>query len=179
MGEAAVLLGFVTVQRLCELVWSRANSVRLIARGGREFGMGHYPWLVALHMAWLGGLWILAYDRGVSRGWLAVFVALQAGRVWVLASLGRRWSTRVIVLPGEPLVRRGPYALMNHPNYLIVAGEIAVVPLALGLPVYALLFSLLNAAILVIRIRVESRALAWGASVVGAAYASDGKPAAQ
>ena len=81
--------------------------------------------------------------------------------MWVIASLGRRWTTRVIVLPGAAPVARGPYRWLRHPNYLIVILEIAVVPLALGLPLFALVFSLANAALLVYRIRVENKALAW------------------
>ncbi len=94
---------------------------------------------------------------------LAVFILLQAGRLWVIASLGRRWTTRIIVLPRAPLVASGPYRWLKHPNYLIVALEIAVVPLALGLPVFAAIFTLLNACILYLRIRTENAALAQSA----------------
>ena len=90
---------------------------------------------------------------------LAVFVALQAFRVWILATLGPRWTTRIIVLPGEPLIASGPYRYFSHPNYAVVAAEIAVLPLALHLPLLALIFTLLNAAVLVVRIRAEARAL--------------------
>jgi methyltransferase len=112
-----------------------------------------------VHAGWLAGLWWLAWDNAVQPLWLALFFVLQAGRVWVLATLGRRWTTRIIVLPDAPLVRRGPFRFVSHPNYLVVAGEIAALPLAFGLPGFALLFSLLNAAVLTIRIRAESRAL--------------------
>ena len=93
--------------------------------------------------------------------WLAVFVLLQMGRLWVIASLGRRWTTRIIALRGAALVALGPCRWIQHPNYLIVALEIAVVPLALGLPVFALVYSIANAALLVYRIRIENEALAW------------------
>ena len=102
----------------------------------------------------------LAYDRPVEPVFLVLFVLLQIARFWVLATLGRRWTIRMIVVPGEPLVAGGPYRFLRHPNYAIVIGEIAVVPLALGLPPYALIFSLLNALVLAIRIPQENAALA-------------------
>ena len=101
--------------------------------------------MILFHAAWLAGLWLLAYDRPVEPVFLALFVVLQIARFWVLATLGRRWTIRVIVVPGERLVARGPYRFLRHPNYAVVTGEIAVVPLALGLPAYALVFSILNA----------------------------------
>jgi methyltransferase len=159
MGEGALLIGFITAQRLAELVLAQRNTRRLIAEGGVEFGKSHYPFMVALHAGWLAGLWWLGHARPVDPVLLGLFVLLQAGRLWVIASLGRRWTTRVIVLPGASLVARGPYRFLEHPNYLIVALEIAVVPLALGLPVFAAVFTLLNAAVLYVRIRAENAAL--------------------
>jgi methyltransferase len=163
MGEGAWLVAFLIVQRLGELVFAQFNTNRLRAMGGVEFGATHYPLMIVLHASWLIGLWMLGKDRPVVAFWLAVFVALQVGRLWVIASLGRRWTTRVIVLPGAAPVTRGPYRWFKHPNYLIVALEIAVVPLALGLPVFALIFSIANAALLAYRIRIENEALAWAA----------------
>lgn len=163
MTPAILLLALVTGERLAELWWARRNTAGLMARGAVEHAPGHYPLIVALHAAWLAGLWLLGWDRPVSVVWLAVFVALQAGRLWVLATLGPRWTTRIIVLKGETLVRRGPYRFVPHPNYLVVAGEIAVLPLCLGLPLYALVFSLANAAVLAIRIRAEAAALSGAA----------------
>ena len=160
MGEGAWLIAFITAQRIAELIIARRNTTRLLADGGVEYGRGHYFLIVGLHAAWLAALWLLGREHAVDRALLAVFLALQAARVWTIASLGRRWTTRVIVLPGAPLVARGPYRFMRHPNYLIVALEIAVVPLALGLPAMALVFSAANAALLVWRIRVENAALA-------------------
>ena len=154
------ILALVTAQRLGELVLANRNTKRLLAAGGVEHGAGHYPLIVALHAGWLGGLWLLAWDRPVSLAWLAVYVVLQAGRAWVLASLGARWTTRIIAVPGEALVRRGPYRFIPHPNYAVVVGEILVLPLVFGLRAYALVFSALNAAVLWIRIRAEARALA-------------------
>ena len=159
MSLAVLVLALVTLERLAELVWAQRNTRRLLARGARESGAGHYPLIVALHAAWLAGLWLWGRDRAVSAPWLVVFAVLQAGRLWVLATLGERWTTRIIVLPGEPLVRRGPYRLMPHPNYAVVVGEILMLPLALGLPVYGVIFSVLNAAVLFVRIRAETRAL--------------------
>ncbi len=159
MGEGALLIAFITVQRLAELWLAQRNTARLLAAGGIEFGRSHYPWMVALHAAWLGGLWLLARDQPVNPILLAFFVLLQAGRLWVILSLGQRWTTRVIVIPGEQLVAGGPYRWFRHPNYLIVALEIATVPLALGLPIFAAVFTALNAVILYQRIRVENAAL--------------------
>ncbi|HVZ54057.1 MAG TPA: isoprenylcysteine carboxylmethyltransferase family protein [Pseudolabrys sp.] len=161
MGEGGWLVAFLVAQRLLELVIAHFNMRRLRAAGGIEFGAAQYPFMVALHASWLAGLWLFGQDRSVDPHWLAVFVLLQAGRVWVIASLGRRWTTRVIVLPGRAAVARGPYRFLKHPNYLIVALEIAVVPLALGLPWFALAFTLANAAVLALRLKVENRALAW------------------
>jgi len=154
-----LVLGFVTLERLAELVWARRNTRRLLAQGAQEAAPGHYPLIVILHAAWLAGLWLLAWNRPVVLPWLGVFAVLQAGRLWVLATLGERWTTRIIVLPGVPLVRRGPYRLIPHPNYAVVAGEILMLPLAFGLLGYGLVFSLLNAAVLWVRIHAEETAL--------------------
>jgi methyltransferase len=153
-------LTLVTLQRLGELLLSRRNTTRLLARGGVEVGAGHYPLLVLLHAAWLITLWI--FGRNQEMRWLALagFAALQVVRLWVLISLGSRWTTRIIVLPGEPLIVSGPYRYLSHPNYAIVAGEIALLPLALNLPWLAPVFSVLNGLALALRIRIEARALA-------------------
>ncbi len=160
IASGAVLLGYITVQRIAELWWAKQNEARLVAAGGVEFGGSHLPLMQLLHAAWLLGLWALAYDRSVQPVFLALFVLLQIGRFWVLATLGRRWTIRVIAVPGETLVAGGPYRVFRHPNYAIVIGEIAVVPLALGLPLYAVVFSALNALVLAIRIPQENAALA-------------------
>ncbi len=161
MGEGAWLIAFLVAQRLAELGYAQWNTLRLRERGGIEFGANHYPLMVALHALWLLGLWMLGHDRSVDPLWLTLFIVLQAGRVWAIASLGRRWTTRVIVLPGAAPVTRGPYRWLAHPNYLIVILEIAVVPLALGLPLLALVFSLANAALVAYRIHIENQALTW------------------
>jgi methyltransferase len=154
-----LLLVFVTLQRAAELVWNRSNERGLKARGAVEAGRGHYPVMVALHGLWLVALWIWGWDRPIVWGWFAAYVLLQLGRVWVLATLGRRWTTRVFVIPGETLVRRGPYRFVSHPNYVVVVLEIFVLPLVWGLWGAALLFGLSNMALLAWRIRVENRAL--------------------
>jgi methyltransferase len=161
MDEGAWLIAFLVVQRLAELGLAQWNTARLRAAGGVEFGASHYPLMVALHAFWLLGLWTFGHTRSVVSIWLAVFIVLQAGRLWVIASLGRRWTTRVIVLPGAAPVVRGPYRWLRHPNYAVVVLEIAVVPLALGLPLFALIFSAANGALLIYRIGVENQALAW------------------
>jgi methyltransferase len=153
------ILTLVTAQRLGELVVARRNTKRLLAQGGVEHGAGHYPLIVALHAGWLAGLWALAWDRPANLAWLGAYLALQVLRAWVLLSIGARWTTRIIVVPGETLVRMGPYRFIRHPNYAVVAGEIAVLPMIFGLWGYALVFSLLNAAVLWVRIRAEGAAL--------------------
>ena len=159
MTPAILLLAVVTTERLGELWLSRRNTNALLARGAIEVAPGHYPLIVLLHAVWLGGLWLFGRANPLNLNWLLVFLALQGLRFWVLATLGRRWTTRIVVLPGAPLVATGPYRFIAHPNYLVVMGEIAVLPLCLGLPWYALAFSAANAAVLAIRIRAENEAL--------------------
>lgn len=160
LPEAKIILVFVTIQRIAELFLSARNTGRLRARGAAEFAPGHYPLMVLLHTAWLGGLWILARDLPANGILIAVYAALQLLRIWVIAALGDRWTTRIIVLPHTPLVRTGPYRFLNHPNYFVVAAEIALLPLVFGLWEYAAVFSLANALLLLWRIRAEDRALA-------------------
>ena len=159
MSFASIILVLVTLQRLGELVIARANTRKLLGRGAIEVGANHYPLVVLVHAAWLIALWIWGRDQDVNLVALAAFAVLQGLRLWVLATLGSRWTTRIIVLPGEPLVASGPYRYFAHPNYAVVAGEIALLPLALHLPLLALIFTALNAAVLAIRIRAETHAL--------------------
>jgi methyltransferase len=154
-----IILALVTLQRLGELWLSNRNTQRLLAQGAHEVGAGHYPLIVALHALWLAALWWLAPTRPIDGFWLGMFVLIELARIWVLVSLGRRWTTRIIILPEAALVRRGPYRWVNHPNYLVVIAEIAVLPLVFGLWQIALIFSALNAAVLTVRIREENRAL--------------------
>ena len=153
------ILSFVTLQRVAELPIARANTRRLISAGAHEVAPGHYPLIVGLHGAWLAALWWLAPGRPINLAFLFLFMALEMGRIWVLRTLGPRWTTRIIVVPGETLIARGPYRFVDHPNYLVVIGEIAVLPLVFGLWRLAILFTLFNLAIVAIRIRAENRAL--------------------
>ena len=161
MGEGAWLIAFLGVQRLAELGLAQWNTQRLRQAGAVEFGATHYHLIVALHAFWLLGLWLLGHSRSIDPFWFVVFVLLQVARVWAIASLGRRWTTRIIVLPGAVPVKRGPYRFVSHPNYLVVILEIAVVPLALGLPLFALMFSLASAVLIAFRVSVENRAMSW------------------
>lgn len=154
-----VVLALIAAQRIGELFLAEHNTRRLRAQGAVETGADHYIFIVVLHGAWLLGLWVLAWDRPISLPLLGVFILLQAARVWVIATLGPRWTTRIITLPGAPLATKGPYRFVSHPNYVVVALEIAVLPLAFGLWGYAILFTLLNAAMMWVRIRSEAGAL--------------------
>ena len=159
MWPAIAILAFVTFQRLAELVLARQNTRALLAAGAREYAPGHYRLIVAVHAGWLAALFWLAPGQPIHWPFLALFVALQLGRVWVIRTLGPRWTTRIIVLPGAPLVTGGPFRFVSHPNYLVVIGEIAVLPLVFGLWEVAALFSVLNAIVLTIRVQAENRAL--------------------
>jgi len=156
---AAALLGLITLERAGELVFARRNTAELIARGGVEHAPGHYPFIVGLHAAWLAGLWWLAIGTTPAPIPVALFVLVEVGRTSVLATLGRRWTTRIITVPGEALIGKGPYRFMRHPNYAVVAAEILILPLAFGLVTYALAFTALNLIATAVRIRAEEQAL--------------------
>ncbi|MDJ0951437.1 MAG: isoprenylcysteine carboxylmethyltransferase family protein [Alphaproteobacteria bacterium] len=159
-GFADWIVLLVAVQRLCELAYSRRNAQRLIAEGGYEVGAGHYPVLIAIHVGWLVAMSLLIPADAPIFWWLlALYAFLQVARYWVIGSLGRYWTTRIITLPTAPLVTRGPYRYVRHPNYLVLVGELAVLPLAFGAWEIALVFSVLNAGILWHRIRIEEQAL--------------------
>ena len=159
MSLPVIILALVTLQRLGELWLSNRNTRRLLAQGAFEVGASHYPLIVAVHLLWLATLWWCAPAERVDLLWLAVFLLIEAARLWTMTSLGSRWTTRIIILPRAPLVRRGPYRFVDHPNYLVVVAEIAVLPLVFGLWPLTLIFTLLNAAVLAVRIREEDRAL--------------------
>ena len=160
MTSAEFILAVVTLQRAGELVISSYNTRKLVARGAVEVAARHYPLIVTVHAAWLMSLWILGRDQPVTMLALLFYLVLQGFRFWVMWTLGPRWTTRIIIVPGQPLVSAGPYRFLAHPNYAVVAGEIAVLPLVLGLPLLAAVFTILNAAVLAIRIAAENRALA-------------------
>ncbi len=157
---AVFVMAYVTVARLIEMAVARANTGALMARGAREHAPGHYPAIIVFHVIWLGCLWVMAPGRPVVTGWLIAFALLQPLRVWVMAALGPRWTSRIIVVPGETLMRSGPYRFMRHPNYAIVVGELASLPMAFGLWQIAIAGSIINGALLAIRIRAENMALA-------------------
>jgi methyltransferase len=160
VSASEIILALVTLQRAAELIISSHNTRKLIARGAFEVGPRHYPLIVAVHTAWLTALWMFGRDQPVNGGFLLLYLALQGFRFWVMWTLGSRWTTRIIVLPGHPLVSTGPYRFLSHPNYAVVIGEIAVLPLVFGLGWLAAIFTVLNGAVLTMRIRAENSALA-------------------
>ena len=158
---AWIILALVAIQRLSELPLARRNTKALLARGAVEIGAKHYPLIVILHAAWLLAiLWQLPDPVTINWPLMVIFLMLQSLRLWVVATLGIYWTTRIISLPGAPLVRSGPYRLMRHPNYLAVVGEIAVLPMVFGEVWVALGFSLANAVLLARRIHLEETGLA-------------------
>ena len=158
---AYAIIGLVVLQRFGELILANRNTQKLKSRGAVEIGAGHYRFIVLLHMAWLMAvLWLLPAPLVIHWIWIGVFLLMQAGRVWVIATLGPYWTTRIISLPDAPLIKAGPYRFLRHPNYLVVAGEILALPLAFGEIWVAIIFSIANAAMLFWRIREEDSALA-------------------
>lgn len=159
MSWPYAIMAFVTAQRIAELVIDRRNTSRLLAAGAYEVGARHYPVMVAMHTSWLAVLWFSVGGRAISLPLLTLFGVLQLMRVWVLATLGPRWTTRIIVTRDVPLVKTGPFRFIRHPNYAVVTAEIAVLPLVFGLVWIAVLYTVLNAAMLYVRIGQENRAL--------------------
>lgn len=160
MNWFLIILGFLVLQRLAELWLANRNTQRLMAEGAVEHGREHYVLFVVLHTAWLAAMVLLApEDPPFLPVLFTAFVLLQLGRVWVIATLGRYWTTRIIVPTSAPLITGGPYRWVKHPNYLVVIGEIAVVPLMAGMWELALVFSALNATLLWLRIGVENSTL--------------------
>jgi methyltransferase len=156
-----IVLTAVALQRLAELALAARNTRHLLAEGAQEIGAAHYPLFVLLHGSWLVALAIMVpRDTPPNLPLLCAFALLQLGRIWVMVSLGRFWTTRIVTLPEGPLVSRGPYRWFRHPNYWIVAGEIVVLPLAFGQWLIALVWTVLNALLLRHRIRLEESALA-------------------
>ena len=154
-------LGLVALQRLCELAYAASNTARLRRLGGVEADAKGYPLFVLLHTGWLASLALFVPAATPPYWWLlGCFALFQFGRIWVIVSLGRYWTTRVITLPGAPMVRTGPFRYCRHPNYLVVIAEIATLPLAFGALAIAATFSALNLALIARRIRIEERVLA-------------------
>lgn len=160
MSWLYLVLALVALQRLGELALAQRNTKRLLAGGAHEVGRAHYPLFIALHASWLAAI-ALTVPAGREPIWvlIGVFVILQAMRVWVISTLGRYWTTRIITLDEAPLIDGGPYRFVRHPNYWIVVGEIAVLPLAFGDWPVALVWSVLNGLLLRHRIRIENQAL--------------------
>lgn len=154
---ALIFIAVIVVQRLGELFLARHNTSRLLARGGREVGAEHYPLIVAVHVAWILALVVFGWKSALIWPWIGAYVALQFLRLWILSSLGARWTTRIIVI-NEPPIRRGPYRLVRHPNYMLVAAELIVAAMALDLPIVAAVFTVLNGIVLTVRIRAENTA---------------------
>ena len=162
LKPATLGAALVGVQRLLELALSRRNERRLRDRGAVERGREHYPLMVALHVLWLLFTAVEGSrkpDARLGRFALAAFVLVQPVRYWAIASLGEHWNTRILVVPGEKLVRKGPYRYVKHPNYVVVATEVLALPLIFGAWVTTLVFSVLNTVLLSVRIREEERAL--------------------
>jgi len=154
-------VALVGLQRLAELVWARRNTARLRRLGAVEADARGYPVFVALHGGWLASLAMLV-PPATPPFWplLGLFALLQPVRIWVILSLGRLWTTRVLTLPEAPLVHAGPYRWIRHPNYLLVAAEIAILPLVFGAVAIAMAFSAFNLVLTARRISIEDRALA-------------------
>ena len=158
---AQILFAYVVIQRLGELAYANANTRRLLAEGGREYGEKHYPLFIVLHGGWLISIALFAKPTDAPDLLLLnAFIATQTFRFWTLASIGRWWTTRIISAPHFPKVKRGPYRYIKHPNYALVVVEIALLPLLLGAPAMALTFSILNAALIAWRLTLESAVLA-------------------
>lgn len=161
-----VLVGLVALERVAELVVSRRNAAWSLSHGGVETGRGHYPVMVVLHTGLLVGMLLEAWLRRPEVSpWLAypmvaLAVTSQALRWWCIGTLGRQWNTRVIVVPGLPLVRSGPYRFFSHPNYVAVVVEGIALPLVHACWLTATLFTVANAVLLTFRLRVENAALA-------------------
>ncbi len=156
---------FVIVQRLLELRVAKRNEAWARSQGAIEHAPEHYPWMVAMHSAWILATFFESLARGSQFGpfwflWLSIFVLAQFGRYWAISSLGQFWNTRILIVPGAKLVRRGPYKFIPHPNYVVVALELLTGPLIFGASITAIVWTILNAIMLLgVRIPAEERAL--------------------
>ena len=161
MWLTITILSLVTLQRVLELVIAYRNTKKLTERGGFEIGSNRHVFVVALQLLWLLGLWYLVIYQppAVALPWIYAYVVLEAARGWIVAALGGLWTTKLIVVPGEPLPDEGFHSWIRHANYLVVAAEVVILPMAFGLWWYALIFGALNAALLVWRIKSEDAAL--------------------
>ena len=170
--SARWVLASVVLQRISEIVWARRNERRLRRRGGVEHGSSHYPLMVVMHVGWLVATALESSTTRRTRPALLIgYALLQPLRYWVIRSLGDRWTTRIIVVPGEEPVRHGPYRFLRHPNYAVVVAEIALLPTSLGAPRTAGFFTVLNALVMAVRIPAEERALAGAGPDVSSGFA--------
>ena len=161
-----IVISFVILQRIIELAIAKRNEKWLISRGAVEYGREHYKYIVMLHVGFILSLIAEYFLRGrylelnlLNYSFLVIFILLQFLRIWVISSLGRYWCTRVYRIPGESLINKGIYRYFKHPNYIVVVGEILVLPLIFNLYFIAVIFTILNALMLSVRIRVENKAL--------------------
>lgn len=161
LGLAQWIVIAVAILRVAELVVAHRNTSKLLERGGKEFGRGHYPLFVLLHSGWLIALFVGIPPTATAHTILIViFILLQVGRIWIISSLGPYWTTRIISAPDFPRLKTGPYRWFKHPNYMLVVGELLILPLAFAAWEIALVFSVLNALLLSWRIKIEESALA-------------------
>ncbi|MEK3980835.1 isoprenylcysteine carboxylmethyltransferase family protein [Psychrobacillus sp. FSL K6-2836] len=159
-----ILISLVVLQRLAEVVIAKRNEKRMLQQGAYEVGASHYPVMVAMHVSFFISLIleVLIFDRAISplfSAFLIGFIIVQLLRIWCLASLGSFWNTKIIILPGANVVKRGPYSFIRHPNYVVVCLEIILLPLMFQAYITAITFTLLNIAMLSVRIPTEEKAL--------------------
>lgn len=159
MWANIVILTFITLQRLAEFHIAQRNTRRLIARGGFEMGAGHFPFIVVLQVLWLAGLWYFAFRAEIAWTWIYAYAILEAARGWIIAALGDRWTTKIIVMPEDEGAAGGLSSYFRHPNYFIVTAECFILPMAFGLWWYAVLFAVGAGALYFLRIRAENEAL--------------------
>jgi len=156
-----LILALVTAQRVIELVIAHRNTKKLEARGGFEVGSNRHGFVVALQIVWLAGLWYLVLYQlpPIEQPWVYAYVVLEATRGWIVAGLGSSWTTRLMVVPGEKLPDEGLHSWIRYANYIVVAAEVFILPMAFGLWWYAALFGVINLALLFWRMRSEDAAL--------------------
>lgn len=159
MWTNIVILSLITLQRVAEFHIAQRNTKHLIARGGFEMGAGHFPFIVVLQIAWLAGLWYFAFRADIAWPWIYAYAVLEAARGWIIAALGDRWTTKIIVMPDDEGAARGVSSYFRHPNYFIVTAECFILPMAFGLWWYAVLFAAAAAGLYFLRIRAETEAL--------------------
>ena len=153
-------ISFLILQRLSELLIARRNEKWLLSQGAVQYGQSHYPFMIAMHTLFIVSIIVEYYLRGgtqISWIFLGIFLAVLLFKFWALSSLGKYWNTKIYRIPGVYSVKRGPYKFLKHPNYMEVVCEIAIIPLVFHLYYTAIVFTVLNAIMLSVRIRVENR----------------------